>query len=750
MEELLFEHYGLTGCRFTSMEGYISTNFKVNSEQGRYVLKVYEATTENREEVLAETAMVQQLSHLDDMAISKPILNKQGAIFTEVEGKLYRLLCFVEGNFLAETSHNPELFEDLGRFMAEIDQKLLGFRNSAIEARRLDWDLQNIHQVRQLAALIDNAAHKKVVDHFFLQWDRYVYPKLSQLRKSIIHNDGNDWNLLVKENHISGIIDFGDAVYTPLINELAIALTYALFDKADPLDWAKPLIKGYHKVLKLEKQELDLLYYLIAGRLMTSVCKSAYEKQLKPDSEYITISEKPAWDLLLQWLTINPIQARNTFYKAAGFEVPTPKATNEVLESRYRVVSPILSVSYKAPIHMASAAFQYMFDTQGNRFLDAYNNIPHVGHQHPRVVAAGQRQMAVLNTNTRYLYDQLEAYADQLLAKFPAPLNKVYFVNSGSAASDLAIRLAQTYTGKSRVMVMEHGYHGNTRLGIDISHYKYNSKGGKGQAAHILEAPMPDTFRGQFKGATAENGKAYAQLAIDQLNQAEGVAAFIAEPVIGCGGQVPLPPGYLQAIYPAIRKQGGLCISDEVQTGFGRMGSQFWGFQLQEVVPDIIVLGKPMGNGHPMGAVVTTDAIAEAFDNGMEFFSSFGGNPVSCEIGMAVLNVIEEEGLQQHALETGNYYMDQLRMLQKEFPCIGDVRGNGLFLGAEFVKPDSLAPDTALASQVKNELRHRHILVSTDGPYDNVIKSKPPLCFDKGNVDQVIEEINSILKTVQQ
>ncbi len=196
-----------------------------------------------------------------------------------------------------------------------------------------------------------------------------------------------------------------------------------------------------------------------------------------------------------------------------------------------------------------------------------------------------------------------------------------------------------------------------------------------------------------------------------------------------------------------IRKQGGVCISDEVQTGFGRIGTHFWGFEAQGVVPDIVVLGKPMGNGHPIGAVVTTDKIAEAFDNGMEFFSSFGGNPVSCEIGMAVLDVIEEENLQQNALETGNYFIHQLKEFQKEFPVIGDVRGSGLFLGVEFVKdPETLEPNTEFAQFVKNKLRENFILVSTDGPYDNVIKMKPPMCFNNGNAEKVINLLNQILR----
>ena len=396
---------------------------------------------------------------------------------------------------------------------------------------------------------------------------------------------------------------------------------------------------------------------------------------------------------------------------------------------------------------MQRAAFQYMFDHQGNSFLDAYNNIPHVGHQHPMVVEAGQHQMGKLNTNTRYLYDLLPAYAERLLTKFPKSLNKVFLVNSGSAASDLAIRLAKAHTGFQDLLVMEHGYHGNTQIGINISDYKFNHPKGQGQSSHIHKTILPDTYRGQYHKNDGTAGKAYANEAIQNIKSlSQPLAAFISEPIVGCGGQVPLAKGYLKPLYNTIRGQGGVCISDEVQTGFGRLGDVFWGFEQQDVVPDIVVLGKPMGNGHPVGAVVTTAEIAASFEKGVEFFSSFGGNPVSCAIGMAVLEVMEEEKLQENALEVGNHYMKLLKELGKEHPCIGDVRGSGLFIGIDMVREGSKEAHTALAQHVKNALREQYTLVSTDGPHDNVIKSKPPLCFTKANAERVVDQIRGILK----
>lgn len=751
MEQILFRYYGLTNVSHQSMEGYISLNFRVKSDQGKYVLKIYEHTEKEKAEILAETNLIQQISHLDEQNISKPIRNNLGELITIVSAdngkKIYRLLSYVEGTFLAEAEHTPSLFNSLGKFMAQIDRSLLNFRSAGIESRRLEWDLQNLNLIRPLVDQIQDVNQRKLVEHFFIQWDTNVFPKLSSLRQSIIHNDGNDWNLLISNDQITGIIDFGDSVYTALINELAITITYALFGKENLLDWASHIIKGYHATYPLEREELDLLYYLIAGRLITTVCKSAQQKTLQPNSEYITISEQPAWRLLEQWVQISPAAAKNSFYKAAGFPTPQTQELEALINRRRSVISSSLSLSYARPIHMAGAVFQYMFDQNGDTYLDAYNNIPHVGHQHPRVVNAIRNQAGKLNTNTRYLYDALAEYGESLLSKFPPSLSKVFFVNSGSAASDLAIRLAQTHTGNKAMVVMEHGYHGNTRMGIDISHYKYTSKGGKGKNSDIIEAPIPDGYRGIYKGNSTETGKSYAKDLIQQLNESDNkIAGFISEPIVGCGGQVPLTPGYLEDVYQYVRSRGGVCISDEVQTGFGRLGQFFWGYEMQQVVPDIVVLGKPMGNGHPIGAVITTDSIADSFDNGMEFFSSFGGNPVSCEVGKAVLSVIKEEKLQENALLVGNYFKESLKSLQSRFPVIGDIRGHGLFLGIELIKDDSLNPNTKLAQLIKNEFSEKNILISTDGPFDSVIKSKPPLCFNKDNVDQVIYELSLILE----
>jgi ethanolamine-phosphate phospho-lyase len=448
--------------------------------------------------------------------------------------------------------------------------------------------------------------------------------------------------------------------------------------------------------------------------------------------------------LIEKWITISPAYAENQFRKACGIPPMKVKEPSAYAMERGKYFSRSLSLSYRKPIVMEKAAFQYMYGDGGKTWVDCVNNIMHVGHAHPLVVEAGQRQMAILNTNTRYYYDALADYAEKLLKLFPDSLNKVFFVNSGSAASDLAIRLARNFTGRKDIIVMEHGYHGNTTTGIEISHYKFAGKGGKGAEKYIHVAPIPDTYRGEFRDDLPDAGVRYAGK-IDPF-LVYGIAAFICEPIVGCGGQVMLPPGYLPAVYEKVRKNGGVCIADEVQTGFGRVGSHFWAYEMYGVIPDIVVLGKPMGNGHPLGAVVCTAEIAEAFENGMEFFSSFGGNPVSCEIGAAVLQVIETESLQPHALEVGNILKKEFGLLQDRHTSIGDVRGSGLFLGLEMVMdPQTKAPATELAGKVINRMKDLGFLLSTDGPWNQVIKFKPPLCFSVQNASDLVNALDSVL-----
>ncbi len=397
---------------------------------------------------------------------------------------------------------------------------------------------------------------------------------------------------------------------------------------------------------------------------------------------------------------------------------------DDLIKKRLQLLGGNLSIAYDNPLKIVRGSMQYLYDEDGRRYLDAYNNVAHVGHCHPRVVQAGQRQMETLNTNTRYLHDAIIAYAERLTAILPEPLNVCYFVNSGSEANELAVRLARAHTKARDMIVLDHAYHGNTTTAIDLSPYKHDGPGGDGPPEWVHKVPLPNRENHQVS---------------DIIQNIPSICGFIAESMPSVAGQIILPPGYLNHVYDLVRQAGGVCIADEVQTGLGRIGTHFWGFESYSVVPDIVVLGKPIGNGHPIGAVITTRAIADSFDNGMEFFSTFGGNTVSCVIGLAVLEVVEEENLQAHALKVGEQLLIDLRTLQQSHESIHDVRGSGFFIGVEL-------PDEKTARRIVNAMRERAILIGTDGPLHNVLKIRPPMPFSESDADRLLTTLEKILK----
>ena len=418
----------------------------------------------------------------------------------------------------------------------------------------------------------------------------------------------------------------------------------------------------------------------------------------------------------------------------------------ELLARRRRLLGGNLRLSYRDPLHIVRGSMQYLWDADGRRYLDAYNNVPHVGHCHPRVVQAGQAQMAQLNTNTRYLYESINTYAERLGATLPGALKVCYFVNSGSEANELALRLARALTRQRDLVVLEHAYHGNTTTLIDVSPYKHAGPGGTGPAPWVHVAPLPDLYRDAAADAATRSLPPLAQIIERLRERGTGLCGFLAESWPSVAGQLRLPGEYVQQAYAMVRAAGGLCIADEVQTGYGRLGEHFWGFEFYGVVPDIVVLGKPIGNGHPIGAVVTTAEIARSFDNGMEFFSTFGGNTVSCAVGLAVLDVLAAEGLQGHAHAVGARLLAQLRGLQQRHALVGDVRGSGLFLGMELVTDrDTRAPATQATTAVVNRMRELGVLMGTEGPHHSVLKIRPPLPFTAQDADFLTEALDRAL-----
>ena len=429
------------------------------------------------------------------------------------------------------------------------------------------------------------------------------------------------------------------------------------------------------------------------------------------------------------WTALSPDPNLLFDIPADRFPPPEPPLA-ETLDRRHSLLGQNLSVSYQRPLKIVRGWMQYLYDETGRAYLDVYNNVPLVGHSHPRVVQAASAQLALLNTNTRYLHDNVNRYAERLTRLLPDQMRVCFFVNSGSEANELALRLARTHTGREDVIVLDHAYHGHTTTLIDISPYKFNGPGGSGRKTWVQVAPLPDDYRGPYRRDDANAGANYARHVTEILQQARAsgrhVACFIAETLPSVGGQIVFPPGYLAEAYRHVRAAGAVCIADEVQVGFGRLGSHFWGFETQSAVPDIVVLGKPIGNGFPLAAVVTTREIALSFANGMEFFSTFGGNPVASAAGLAVLDVLEEESLQANALRVGGYLKDRLLKLQPSHPIIGDVRGSGLFLGVDLVLDrETRAPATKQAHYIVDRLRDCGVLAGTDGPHHNVLKLRP-------------------------
>jgi 4-aminobutyrate aminotransferase-like enzyme/Ser/Thr protein kinase RdoA (MazF antagonist)/murein DD-endopeptidase MepM/ murein hydrolase activator NlpD len=568
-------------------------------------------------------------------------------------------------------------------------------------------------------------------------------------------------------------VDIFIAANTPLLAPLA-GRVLSVVDNASPFDYGPTVILEhqagdggpvfwtlYGHLSRATLSEVHVGMEVAAGQRIGSIGDPAVNggwpphlhfqimtDRLGQSGEFPGVGQPSLWPI---WSKICPDP--NLLLRLAPESYLQDKTPPEpLLKRRAAVLGPSLSTSYRKKLKIVRGSGAYLFDHTGRAYVDGVNNICHVGHSHPSVVEAMVRQAAVLNTNTRYLHDHLLNYAERVAALFPKPLSVVYMVCSGTEANELALRIARTVTGRRNTIALEWGYHGNSAGTIDVSGYKFNRKGGRGKPDYVEIAALPDPYRGPFKGYAADTGVRYAASVTEKVESirkatGQGPAAFIAEAVSGCGGQVFFPQDYLKTAAEHVRNAGGLVIIDEVQTGFGRDGRHMWSHGPQAVIPDIVTLGKPIGNGHPMAAVVTTPEIAAAFNNGMEFFSSFGGNPVSAGVGMAVLDVIEKENLQHNALTTGAHLKARLEQLATQHEIIGDVRGQGLFLGVELVtNRKTLEPATQASNDIANRMRELGVLISTDGPFDNVLKIKPPMVFGTREADIMVDAMDAALK----
>ncbi len=988
-ENIMLEHFGITG-KAKAQNGEFDFNFRIKTEGDSYLLKVLRPDSDELF-IRFQQALLQHINQGGTLDFPpKEINHKKNGFDTYIDkngrARILRLLHWVPGKLWS--SVNPvsdSLLYDLGKKSGKLTHALNGFEHP-YSKRYFTWDISSLDWVKNDLAIF-NSYERKFVEYFLdlFQSKNEIY---SCLRRSVIHNDINDNNILVEPQNpthkVNAIIDFGDAIYTPTINELAVVLAYAVLGKNDPLQAARQVISGYVSEFPLEEKEIEILYSLVAARWLISLTVSGKNAIKEPENEYLQVSREPILNSIKKWYDIPENLAISHFRQAAGF-APHPKEkafkhwasqekaalfdlfpghgekgitsvdmsvsstwlghaydfenddftsfklnqlqkenpgsivsggyletrpfyttdafkkegnngpeyrtvhlgvdfwlpagtpvhslwdgtvhllkkipyekdygvvlilkhepqkdlifysiyghlshstldlfqegdkvkkgqliaylgaypengnwtphlhfqltldmlgnkenfpgvafpdekeiwssicpdpnlffkesnlnTNQeenaasILAKRKKKLGKSLSLSYQNPLHIVRGIGVHLMDINGRKYLDTNNNVAHIGHEHPATVKAAREQIALLNTNTRYLHKNITVFAEELLSTFPNELCVAHFVNSGSEANELALRMAKTYTGQKDIIAMEIGYHGNTGACIDVSSYKFDGKGGSGAPEHTHIVPLPDTFRGIHRGKN--QGPVYAnyvkQYIVDLSEKGRKPAAFLCESILSCGGQIDLPEGFLRDAFRYTKESGGLNIIDEVQVGVGRVGEAFWGFQMHGVIPDIVTIGKPIGNGHPLGAVVCTREVAEAFANGMEYFNTFGGNPVSCAIGTAVLRTVKEEGLQENALKVGNYLKEGLHSLSKTFPIIADIRGKGLFLGFEFCDAD-LRPLAAQASYYSNRMKEMGILTGTDGKDHNVIKIKPPMVFDRGNAYEFLVKTERILR----
>jgi len=754
------------------LPGEYDDNFHLTAADGRaFVLKIMHAAREASFVDMQCRALAHLADRAPHLALPRVIPNSGSQLFAHTQTadgarRIVWMLSFLPGATLAEVQpHAPELLESLGRLLAEIDAALQDFSHPAAN-RILKWDLSRSLWALEKLSYVADPQRRALAEHFLILFEQEAVPRFHRLRRSVIYGDANDHNALVgpdssKPREVVSVIDFGDMHTGFTVAEPAVAAAYAILGKDDPIPAASSVLAGYHRRFPLNDDEIAVFFTLMAARLAVSVINSAHRKSLIPDDPYVTITEHPAWAALerLAKIPLHQVNerllaattsSRHTLSSVRSTAMESFPPLEQSLSTRHKFLSSNLSLSYDRPLKIVRGWMQYLYDDTGRAFLDVYNNVPLVGHSHPRVVQAIQKQIALLNTNTRYLHDNILRYAERLTALLPAPLRVCLFVNSGSEANELALRLARTHTGREDIVVLEHAYHGHTSTLIDISPYKFNGPGGKGQKPWVHVAPIADDYRGIHRRGEPDLGKKYAThvaAILEKLKrEGRGAAAFIAETLPSVAGQVVFPPGYLSEVYKHVRAAGAVCIADEVQVGFGRLGTHFWGFETQEVVPDIAVFGKPIGNAFPLAAVVTTAEIAASFANGMEFFSTFGGNPVACAAGLAVLDVLEENHLQQNALNVGSHWLCDLRSLQAQYPLIGDVRGSGLFLGIDLVSDrDKRTPATAQAHYVVNRLRDLGVLAGTDGPYHNVLKLRPPLIFSVADAALFTSTLFSVL-----
>ena len=695
-------------------------NFRLRNDDGQWVLKFFHPD----EDASVVDFQTRALMHIADpdpgLPVPSVIPTTTGKPFGRARApdgrtSIVRLLAWVRGVDLREVPDTRRLRHNAGAIVARVDHALAGFFHPA-GLHTMLWDIKQAPRLRIHTGELSNKKGRKLAERALDGFIERVLPRWTHLRGQVIHNDANKDNMMVDPavpEEVAGIIDFGDMIHGPIAAEIAMAADTFAQGSDDPLGTITDVLLGFDSAMPVREDEIDVLFDMICARFAISATIVARRAAARTGSpEYLPGYDKVSLQAIDRMMTIGREKATDTFRDALRMPtrcimgtVDTPEATDlpEQLERRHKFLGKHLSIFYKRPLHIERGRGALLYDANGRVFVDAYNNVPSVGHCHPHVVNAITRQASALGTNTRYVYSILADYAERLQATMPDSLRCCVMVNSGSEANDVAWQMTKFLTGNTGAVIMNGAYHGITEAILDLSP-ETKPEG----APHVAELISPDPYRGPWgygEKGLAEKYAADTDRAVAELD-AKGfpVTAFMVDTSFCTDGIPAVPKGYLKKVAAKVRAAGGMIIADEVQYGFARPGTHMWGFEYHGVKPDIVTIGKPVGDGFPLGVVVTSPRILNAFTKATGLFSTFGGNPVACAAGLAVLDVIEREELMENARATGRYLLDGLKGLMGHHEMIGDARGHGLVVGVEIVKDrETKEPDPSAWLRCRTE-----------------------------------------------
>lgn len=771
------ETYGLA-VSITALSGERDRNFHLRAADRReYVLKIIDAAADPQ----ATDCQVRVLRHLAEQDPALPVPRLFATLSGEDVGRVDHdggvcatcLIEYLPGQLLATLTPSAALLQNLGVSLARLDRALQGFFHPAL-AQILAWDVRRLPELAAFSGELRSAALRRCVETVTVALKERM-PALRGLRSQAIHGDCHAYNLLVDAGGslVSGILDFGDMIHAPLVFEPAIAMSELLTEAIAPLDALPRVLQGYAQDHRLQDAEVDLLYDVITARHAVTILVHAWRSRHDPEgARVLDAAAANAGASLESLMQVGREALTRVWHKAAGTraaagagskaaraamgaasDAVAPGATaspagTDIRLRRQRLLGAGAELFYEQPLHIVRGDGVWLYDAAGVPYLDVYNNVPHVGHAHPAVVQAIQRQCATLATHTRYLHAAILDYAEQLTARLPAHLDACIFVNSGSEANDVAWRIAQSATGHKGGLVMEHAYHGITDAVAALTPANGQSRDPR---VATLKAPPAglrhyDTIGPAELAAAGED----AEQAIRLLaSRGFAPAAFFMDTALTSNGVYDPPAAWAHALADRVHAAGGLVVADEVQYGLGRCGSNFWGFERRGLVPDIVTMGKPVGNGYPIGVVVTSRRLIEAFQARFGFFSTFGGNAVAAAAGLAVLEVLDREQLVANARDTGGYLYARLEALAARHECLGAVRGAGLLLGVAIPGADAHAAKMR-AKKLVNLLASQHrVLIGSEGPSGNVLKLRPPMPFRPEHADLLVDALDAAATLVE-